>query len=144
MIEQDTIRLLRECDAGIKMGVSAIDEVVDKANAQALRDLLSVSKEEHERLGRSVRDALHRFGDEGKAPSPIAKTMSTAKTNMELMMKPCDATIADLIIDGCSMGIKSLSKYLNQYTAADESAKDVCKKLIALEEQLAKALRGYL
>ena len=144
MIEQDTIRLLRECDAGIKMGVSAIDEVVDKANAQALRDLLSVSKEEHERLGRSVRDALHRFGDEGKAPSPIAKTMSTAKTNMELMMKPCDATIADLIIDGCSMGIKSLSKYLNQYAAADESAKDVCKKLIALEEQLARDLRGYL
>lgn len=144
MIEQDTIRLLRECDAGIKMGVSAIDEVVDKANAQALRDLLSVSKEEHERLGRSVRDALHRFGDEGKAPSPIAKTMSTAKTNMELMMKPCDATIADLIIDGCCMGIKSLSKYLNQYAAADESAKDVCKKLIALEEQLARDLRGYL
>lgn len=144
MIEQDTLRLLRECDAGIKMGVSAIDEVVDKANAQALRDLLSVSKEEHERLGRSVRDALHRFGDEGKAPSPIAKTMSTAKTNMELMMKPCDATIADLIIDGCSMGIKSLSKYLNQYAAADESAKDVCKKLIALEEQLARDLRGYL
>lgn len=144
MIEQDTLRLLRECDAGIKMGVSAIDEVVDKANAQALRDLLSVSKEEHERLGRSVRDALHRFGDEGKAPSPIAKTMSTAKTNMELMMKPCDATIADLIIDGCSMGIKSLSKYLNQYAAADESAKDVCKKLISLEEQLARDLRGYL
>ena len=144
MIEQDTLRLLRECDAGIKMGVSAIDEVVDKANAQALRDLLSVSKEEHERLGRSVRDALHRFGDEGKAPSPIAKTMSTAKTNMELMMKPCDATIADLIIDGCSMGIKSLSKYLNQDAAADESAKDVCKKLIALEEQLARDLRGYL
>ena len=144
MIEQDTLRLLRECDAGIKMGVSAIDEVVDKANAQALRDLLSVSKEEHERLGRSVRDALHRFGDEGKAPSPIAKTMSTAKTNMELMMKPCDATIADLIIDGCSMGIKSLSKYLNQYAAADESAKDVCKKLIALEEELARDLRGYL
>ena len=70
--------------------------------------------------------------------------MSTAKTNMELMMKPCDATIADLIIDGCSMGIKSLSKYLNQYTAADENAKDVCKKLIALEEQLARDLRGYL
>ena len=54
MINQDTIRLLRECDAGIQMGVSAIDEVMDRANAQALRDLLSGSKEEHERLSRSV------------------------------------------------------------------------------------------
>ena len=144
MINQDTIRLLRECDAGIQMGVSAIDEVMDRANAQALRDLLSRSKREHEELKKSLLAALHRFGDEGKTPSPIAKTMSTAKTNMELMMKPCDATIADLIIDGCSMGIKSLSRYLNQYAAADESAKDVCKKLIALEEQLAGDLRGYL
>ena len=29
MIEQDTIKLLRECDAGIKMGVSSIDDVLD-------------------------------------------------------------------------------------------------------------------
>ena len=74
----------------------------------------------------------------------MAKTMSTVKTNMELMMKPTDATIADLIIDGCNMGVKSLSKYLNEYKAADESAKDICKKLIALEETLSKEPRGYL
>ena len=28
MIEKDTVRLLRECDAGVKMGVSSIDDVV--------------------------------------------------------------------------------------------------------------------
>ena len=144
MIEQDTIRLLRECDAGIKMGVSAIDEVMDSVQNETMRAMLSRSKKEHEHLKESLQAALDRFGDEGKNPNPMAKTMSTVKTNMELMMKPTDATIADLITDGCNMGVKSLSKYLNQYAAADESAKDVCKKLIALEEQLAKDLRGYL
>ncbi len=144
MIEQDTIYLLRECDAGIKMGVSAIDEVLDQAENQTLRSMLSSCKKEHEKLRESLQAALDRFGDEGKNPNPMAKTMSTVKTNMELMMKPTDATIADLITDGCNMGVKSLSKYLNQYAAADESAKDVCKKFIALEEQLAKDLRGYL
>ena len=29
MVEQDTIRLLRECDAGVKMGISSIDDVLD-------------------------------------------------------------------------------------------------------------------
>ncbi|MBQ7886062.1 MAG: hypothetical protein IJ313_04115 [Clostridia bacterium] len=144
MIEQDTIRLLRECDAGIKMGVSAIDEVMDSAQDKALRAMLSKCKKEHEELSKSLQAALERFHDEGKEPNPMAKTMSTVKTNMELMMHPTDATIADLITDGCNMGVKSLSKYLNEYKAADESAKDVCKKLIALEEQLAKELRGYL
>ena len=74
----------------------------------------------------------------------MAKALSAVRTGMELRMKPTDAAIAGLITDGCGMGIKSLSKYLNHYAAADESAKDICKKLIALEEQLAKALREYL
>ncbi len=144
MIEQDTIRLLRECDAGVKMGVSALSEVIDDAQDAKLRDMLASNRQKHEALSASIEAALDRFHDDGKNPNPMAKTMSTVKTNMELMMKPTDATIADLIIDGCNMGVKSLSKYLNEYKAADESAKDICKKLIALEEQLAKDLRGYL
>ena len=34
MIEQDTVKLLRECDAGIKMGTSSIDDVVAKAKGE--------------------------------------------------------------------------------------------------------------
>ena len=144
MIEQDTISLLRECDAGIQMGVSSIDQVLESIENQKMRDMLSSSKDEHHRLMKEVQAALSRFHEDGKAPNPMAKAMSTVKTNMEMMMKPADATIADLMTDGCNMGVKSLSKYLNQYAAADESAKDICKKLIAMEEQLAKDLRGYL
>lgn len=144
MIEQDTIRLLRECDAGIKMGVSAIDDVLGSVHSEQLRSVLSLCKADHEKLKRVLQAALDRFHDDGKDPNPMAKSMSAFKTSMELKMKPADATIADLMTDGCNMGVKSLSKYLNQYKAADESAKDVCKKLIALEEQLAKDLRGYL
>ena len=29
MVNQDTIKLLRECDAGVKMGVSSIEDVLD-------------------------------------------------------------------------------------------------------------------
>ena len=144
MINQDTINLLRECDAGIQMGVSSIDQVLESIENQKMRDMLSSSKDEHHRLMKEVQAALSRFHEDGKAPNPMAKAMSTIKTNMEMMIKPTDATIADLMTDGCNMGVKSLSKYLNQYAAADEKAKDVCKKLIAMEEQLAKDLRGYL
>ena len=144
MIEQDTISLLRECDAGIQMGVSSIDQVLESIENQKMKHMLSSSKDEHHRLMKEVQAALSRFHEDGKEPNPMAKAMSTIKTNMEMMIKPTDATIADLMTDGCNMGVKSLSKYLNQYAAADESAKDVCKKLIAMEEQLAKDLRGYL
>ena len=74
----------------------------------------------------------------------MAKGMSWLKTNMKLAMDATDHTIADLMIDGCDMGVKSLNKYLNQYEAADEHSKDIAKRLIKLEEKLGEDLRPYL
>ena len=144
MIEQDTVRLLRECDAGVKMGVDSIEQVLPHVRSGNLKALLEKSRSEHEKLAKEIEHALARYQDDGKSPNPIAKTMSTMKTNMELMISEDDKTIASLMTDGCNMGVKSLNQYLNQYKAADEVSKDITKRLINLEEQLAVDIRGYL
>lgn len=144
MIEQDTIRLLRECDAGIKMGISSINDVLGHVDDQELYDKLTKCREDHETLQRDIQELLGDYQDEGKNPNPIAKSMSWMKTNMKLGMDAEDRTIADLMTDGCNMGVKSLGKYLNQYKAADEQSKDITKKLIKLEDQLAFDMRKYL
>lgn len=144
MIEKDTIKLLRECDAGIEMGVSAINDVMDHVSDEKFRDRLANCREEHEKLEKQIRMRLDRFGDDGKAPNPMAKGMSWIKTNAMLAMDESDNTIADLLTDGCNMGVKSLNRYLNQYGAADEHSKDITKRLINLEEKLAADMRQYL
>lgn len=65
-----------------------------------------------------------------KEPNVMAQGMSWIKTNMKLAMNTSDETIAELMTDGCNMGVKSLSRYLNQYKAADDRAKAITKKLI--------------
>ena len=144
MIEKDTIKLLRECDAGIKMGVESIDEVLGRAKAPGMRKTLSDCKAEHEKLGHEIQTELARFQDEGKDPNPMAEKMSWIKTEAMLLMKNCDATIADLMTDGCNMGVKSLNRYLNQYEAASERSKDIAKRLIHQEQTLAESMRAYL
>lgn len=144
MIEQDTIKLLRECDAGIQMGVDSIDDVLDYVRDKQMKAYLSDCKQAHNQLDMELQDLLDRYGDEGKSPNPMAKGMSWVKTAVKLKWDESDATIADLMTDGCNMGVKSLSRYLNQYAAADETSKDLCKRLIALEEKLGIQLRGYL
>ena len=144
MIEQDTIRLLRECDAGVKMGIASLDGVLDSVQSDALKRTLSTCRDEHDKLEREIREHLDRFGDEGKNPNPMARGMAAMKTDVELAMDRSDARVADLITDGCNMGVKSLSKYLNQYAAADEFTKDIAKRLIALEDTLARDIRGFL
>ena len=144
MIEQDTVRLLRECDAGAKMGVDSLNDVIGRVKDSQFRDALESSLEEHEALSDEIRGELNRYKDEGKDPAPMASAMSWLKTQGALMMDPADHTIADLMTDGCDMGVKSLSKYLNKYEAADEKSKDCAKKLIAMEANLAQSLRPFL
>lgn len=144
MAHEDTISLLRECSAGIKMGTASIDEVLESVEDKKLKKILSSSKEEHNRLGKETEKLLKNYRQSDKEPPAMAKGMSWVKTNIMMAVGGGDDTIADLITDGCDMGIKSLSRYLNQYAAADEHSKDIAKKLISMEESLAVKMRDYL
>ena len=144
MIEQDTIRLLRECDAGIKMGVSSLEQVMDYASSERLKHILTKSKIEHEKVKEEIQAMLNAFEDEGKNPNPIVQKMSKMKTSMGLMMNDSDYKIADIMVDGCNMGVKSLSKYLNEYKAASEESKYITRKVIKIEEKLGRDLREFL
>lgn len=144
MEHQDTISLLKECDAGSKMAVSSIDEVLEKVRASDMKALLQESKSHHEKLCDEIHSLLERHHSEEKEPSPMAKGMSWVKTSMKLGMGGDDATVADLLTDGCNMGIKSLHKYLNQYENADHKSQEICRELVSIEEELCRELRCYL
>ena len=144
MVEQDTVKLLRECDAGVKMGTASIDDVMPHVKSEALLQRLNKCKDEHNKLSLEIDKLLDKYRDDGKDPNPIAKGMSWMKTNFKLATDESDKTIADLMTDGCNMGVKSLNRYLNQYEAADEVSKDICKRLINLEERLAIDIRDFL
>ena len=144
MVEKDTVRLLRECDAGVKMGIDSIEDVTDSVKTDGLRRILEEAKRRHKVIEKEILAMLDSYGDDGKRANPVARGMSHVMTEMKLAMKGSDATVADLMTDGCNMGVKSLSKYLNEYKAASEDSKEVAKRLIGLEEKLAVDIREYL
>ena len=144
MGNDDTIKLLKECDAGSKMAVSSIDDVLDNVESKELLELLKETKKHHEKLGNDLHAMLNDHQADEKEPSMIAKGMSKMKTNVKIGMDHSDETIADLIVDGCDMGIKSLQRYLNKYPAADKSAKDIANRFISIEDELRKKLYAYL
>lgn len=144
MIEHDTIELLRECDAGIKMGIESIDEVKEHVQNDEFYAKLSVHEHAYENLQHEIQTLLHKYNDEGKAPNLLAKGMSKAKTSFTLAVKESDASIADLMTEGCYLSVKSINRYLNQYKAANSTVKDIAERLIRLGEQQARDIRMYL
>ncbi len=144
MIEHDTIELFKECDAGIKMGIDAIDEVKDRAQNPQFKGELDGYQREYANLQNEMRGILNSYGSEGKNPNPVAKGMAHMKVDFSMAMDDSDNKIADLLTDGCNMGVKSINKYLNEYKAADSRAKDFANRLIELQDRQLKSLRRYL
>ncbi|MGN0298734.1 MAG: hypothetical protein ACI4C1_06080 [Lachnospiraceae bacterium] len=144
MEKKDTIGLLKECDAGTKTAVNSIQEVTDHTQDQKLRQLLLKAITEHEALGEEAHELLSQYHAEEKDPGAMARSMSWMKINAKLMMKDSDKTIAELMTDGCDMGIKSLCGYKNQYSKANHRAVELTNKLIQAEEQLRENLKRWL
>lgn len=139
-----TVDLLKECDSGVKTAVNSIKEVLDNISSASLRDLLTDSLTCHESLGNEIHKMLSELGEKGKDPNPMARMMSWMKINIKMLEKPEDKNVAHLMFDGCSMGVKQLSEYLNKYNDADSESQKLAKKLIDCEEKLAADLKEYL
>ncbi|WP_352400753.1 hypothetical protein [Anaerotignum sp.] len=144
MQTNDSINLLKECDAGTKMAVSSIDEVMNEVKNPKFKNILVECRGKHIEIGNKLHEILLQHDQKDKEPNPIAKGMSWMKTNLKMTMNDNDTTVADLITDGCNMGVKSLNRYLNQYSKANETAANLCKELIHLEEKLAADIRSFL
>ena len=119
-MNDDTIKLLKECNAGCKSATNSMEQVLPYINDTDLRDLITKYNDKHIRVGDSCHSMLNSVNEDEKSK------------------------IADLMIDGCNMGIKSLSKYLNQYKGADSESIHLTQKLIKIEQDFMHELLVYL
>lgn len=143
-MQNETNELLNECNAGIKMGIDSIDDMLPYVSSSRLKEAMTDCKKTHQKLSERTAELLHSNGMPDKEIHLIAKGMSWLKTNVKLSVDSSDAAIADLLTDGCNMGVKSLNKYLNQYSNADKASADVAKAVIRSEEQLVSDVKEFL
>lgn len=141
---EDTIALLKECNAGAKMAVNSMKEVVDRIQNADMKEKLEKSMKKHEEIGDKTHACLRTLCEDDKEPQPVADAMSWLKIHVKLTMNPSDHEIADLMIDGCNMGIKSISEYLNKYQSANQETRNLVQSLVELEKKLMEELRVYL
>ena len=144
MNELDTIKLLKECVSGAKMGIESFEVVNKYIKDEVLRNIINQAKLDHQEILNKCEEQLNIYSSEGKEPNLIVSEMSKLKIKIELTFNDNDSKVASIMTDGCNMGIKSLSTFKNKYKDADKKALDLCNNLIYKEEILAINLRKYL
>lgn len=143
-MSKDTIALLKECNAGCKSATNSMEQVLEFTKEGKLKEIIEQYNKKHIELGDKCHELLNKVNEEEKDPHPMAKAFSWISTEMKMMVNDGEEKIADIMVDGCNMGIKSLSKYLNQYKEAEGQAKDIARELIRLEQDFMVELLEYL
>lgn len=143
-MNKDTICLLKECNAGCKAATNSMEQVQEYLQEGKLKKLIDRYNDEHIKLGDKCHDLLNQEQEHEKDPSPMAKMFSWISTEMKMMLNNDEKKVADIMVDGCNMGIKSLSKYMNEYATADEKSKEIARELIQIETDFQKELLPFL
>ena len=142
--KNDTIRLAGHCDAGCKMAIDSMDQISRYVTDDNLRNGISSSKNRHKDLEQEASGLLNKYGRNEQDPQKMASAFSWLSTEMKMMFKDDNNQIAKIMMNGCNMGIQSISEDINKYSNASSESVSLAKKLVKAEENFMRDLERFL
>lgn len=143
-MQEDTVKLLRECNSGCKMAINSMNQVKEYIQEEKLLKTIDEYDKKHRKLEDKISILLDESANEEKEPKKMAEVYSWVSTEMKLMIRDDSHEIAKIMMNGCNMGIQSLSRYINEYGNASAESLSIAKDLVKAEEEFMKALKQFL
>lgn len=141
----DTYKLLECIYKGSQMGINAIDNVIHSIKEdQSILDELKTQLEEYKIINDKAKTMLHEYGAEEKGINPMAKISSDISTKVNTIIDSSTSHIAEMMMQGNAMGIIKIIKAMNEYSDADEKAKDLGNKLLDTEQSNFEKMKKFL
>ena len=142
-MENHTVKLLNECSTGCRIALSSLKQLQRYATAPGLRTLIEYNINRHICLRNEADSLLGQLGRSGKSPCPGTALFTWTTSEMKMMMKKEDSQVAKLIMDGCNMGIQTLSKAINQYSDASMESVSLADCIIKTDETLLEEMKQF-
>lgn len=143
-VREHTVELLKECSAGCQMAQKSVKQVREFVTDEKLSDLLESYGEKHSSLEREVASMLGSYGMSEEKPPVMAEVGAWMNVEMGMLLHPNNREAAKKMMDGCNMGIQSVSEYVNRYPDAEEKAHDLAKRLIKVEEDFMEEMKAFV
>ena len=143
-MDKNTAELLRECSSGCHMAIGSMEQVRGAVNDPLLKEVIDEYNEKHKELKEESDELLRCAGERGKTPGSMAAAFAWLSTEMKMMMNDSSHQIASVMTDGCNMGIKTISEYINKYKDASEESRRIAGDLVSTEESFMRDLRHFM
>lgn len=136
--------MLKACNQGCKYATNNIENLYSYIEDDRFRVMVDDYNDKHAKIGDKCHVLLNKYNVDEKDPKPMATMFAKMGTEMKMLNDDSREKVAELLMDGCHMGIKSVAKYMNKYTCASEDSRKLAKEIIDVEENFMKDLVGYV
>ncbi len=137
-------QLLNHIYQTAQMGVEGIDTVLRYAKNPRLIDSLTAQRTEYEKLQSSADSMLHARGEPSKGISPVARLSSEAMSTMKAMTDRSSTNIAEMMIQGSTMGVTKSLRTIRDCDLRDGQVRDLADKLLYTEQSNIEEMKKFL
>lgn len=140
----NAVELLQYVQETAEMGILGLENVEGHAQNDALRRAVARQIAEYRSIADSARQMLAERGGAYKEPGWMARVSSEVMSAVKTMADPSASNIAEMVIQGNTMGITKGTRHLNDYAGDDDGARALAEKLLHTEELNVEQMKAFL
>ena len=143
-MENHNLELLNAIYKNVTMATHAIDSIHNKISDRKLTKLIDKQNKIYERITAECENLAGHINEDLTAINPIAKMTSSVSINMKTMINDETSHLADMLIQGTTMGITEIIKAVGEFRTASSEIKNVATELQHAEEEFVDSLKTFL
>ena len=140
----ETIQLLQDVARNARTGEEAIGQLMEKVASAEMRDELDREREQYRAAARDAENALAAAGGHSESVGMMQKAGMWVGTQMNTLTDRSNAHIAEMVIQGATMGIIEMTKARNTCPDADDRAAGLASRFIVEQNDIIDRQKAYL
>ncbi len=143
-MHHENTNLLNEISKASKMGMEAIDILMPKIKNESLKNNLKAQCSEYQTLHDKANHAMSAYNVKPSKESMMAQTMLWGSIQMNTLMNSSEQHIAEMMINGTTMGIIDMTKKLNELEKPNQDERELAQTFIEQSQAYIDMWKHYL
>ena len=139
-----TEKLLQSIVENGRMGEDACDQLLTRTKDIELRNELMIEKQHYASAARDAEMRLYDLGVKPTPKGPMARMGLWMGMQINTAVDQTSSHIADIVIQGLTMGVVELTKARNSCSEADAEAQGIASNLITKQQESIDRLKSFL
>lgn len=142
--KQDTKEILNYMVRNTQMGCNTLKQLCEDVETSALKQELQTQQEHYSDVLNRATVMLHSMGEDAEKLSPMTKASTYIGVAANTMRDTSPRHMADMLIQGSTMGIVDITKRLKDYPHVTPEAHALADSLLHFEQDNIEHLKAFL